>query len=89
MSQGQDYTAEILDGFRRYCQDGTVPVLSDDALGYLRHCLAKAARHAAMFREEAGIGHHQFFVLMAIEVGHPERIADFLIAVAQDQEDMP
>jgi hypothetical protein len=40
---------------------------------------------AAMMGEDVGIEHHQLFVLMGLEVGHPELIRDFLGSVAKER----
>jgi hypothetical protein len=87
-TMGPDFGDERLAAFRRYCADGTTPVVSREAMGYVRHCLAKAARNAALMGEEPDVFHHQAFALMALETGHPERIPDFLMAL-QDPSGRP
>jgi hypothetical protein len=80
-----DYTDEIMGAYRRYLADGTVTPLSDDAVGYIRHCLAKSLRNARMvgkLDDEVDVFDHQFFALLAVEIGQPERIPEFLIAVS-------
>jgi hypothetical protein len=78
---GSDCGDELREAFRRYCADGATPVVSTQAMGYVRHCLAKAARNAALLGEEPDVSHHPAFALMALETGHPERIPDFLMAL--------
>jgi hypothetical protein len=80
---GPDYGEELLAAFRRYCADGTAPVVSPEAMGYVRHCLAKVARKAAILGEEPDISHHPAFALWAIDTGQPERIVDFLKALKE------
>jgi hypothetical protein len=71
--------------FRQFCEDKQPPKLSTHTVGYIKHCLRKATQHAAMLGEEPDICHHQTFALMAVETGHPELIAEFLMAVPQGQ----
>jgi hypothetical protein len=78
---------DILDAFRQYCADRQPPALSQDAMGYLKHCLRKAARNAALADEEPALVHHQLFVLMAQDVGHPELIPEFLKAIPELVDD--
>jgi hypothetical protein len=80
-----DCGAELLTAFRRYCESGTAPAVSPYAMGYVRHCLRKAAQRAAMLGEEPDLSHHPAFALWAIETGHPERIADFIMALPRDE----
>jgi len=79
-----DCGAELLRAFRRYCETGTAPAVSREAMGYVRHGLGKAAQRAAMLGEEPDLSHHPAFAPWAIETGHPERIADFLMALPRD-----
>jgi hypothetical protein len=76
-----DCGAELLTAFRCYCETGTAPAVSPYAMGYVRHCLGKAARNAAILGEEVNIYHHPMFALWDIETGQGDRIADFLMAL--------
>jgi hypothetical protein len=80
-----DHGAELLAAFRRYCETGLAPAVSRETVGYVEHCLAKAARLAATVGEEPDIGHHPLFALMALETGRPEKIVDFLMALPKDE----
>ena len=81
----RDCGEELLGAFRRYCADGTAPAVSPEAMGYARHCLAKAMRDAASRGEEPDISHHPAFALWAIDTGQPGRIPDFLMALLEEQ----
>lgn len=67
--QDTDFTNELENAFRQYCETKTTPPVSSKAMGYVRHCLQKASMRAAMLGEEVSIEHHQFFVFLALEIG--------------------
>jgi hypothetical protein len=66
-SGAPDFVDDLVDAFRKYCRDRKPPRVSSEALEYIRHCLARAARLAAGLGEVPHVHHHPTFALMALE----------------------
>jgi hypothetical protein len=79
-----DYAEEIRDAYRKYRADRRPAELSTEALGYIRHCLRKAAQTAALLGEDPEMGHHPFFALIATEDGG-DLFPEFLMSVPRDR----
>jgi hypothetical protein len=77
-----DFNIEIKAAFQKYCQDKQKPVLTPEAIGYIKHCLQKASRTASMLGEEPAVSHHPMFALMALECGDGRLVVEFIMATA-------